>query len=85
MAIAKQVELTIDAVYEHGVFRALDPQAVKLSEGQRVRLVVEIADEALDSLELLGQMYDGLSEEQINEIDKIVLDRSDFFGDRPLP
>jgi hypothetical protein len=36
-------------------------------------------------LELAMHVYDGLSEEQIDELEKIILDRRNFFGDRALP
>ena len=32
--------------------------------------------------ELAGNFYDGLSEEDITEIEKVMLDRSNFFGER---
>ena len=34
-------------------------------------------------LALATQVYEGLSEEEIDEIERIILDRRDFFG-RPL-
>ena len=34
------------------------------------------------SLELLGQVYDGLSEEEIDEIERIILDRRPWFPER---
>ena len=33
-------------------------------------------------LKLAENFYEGLSEEDINEIERIALDRSNFFGDR---
>lgn len=76
---------TMDAIYEHGVFRVIDSEAVKLPEGQRVRLIAEPVDKPESVLELLGQVYDGLSEEEISEIEKIILDRSNLFGKREQP
>ncbi len=61
---------TREAVYEHGVLRPLAP--VDLEEGQRVRF--RLADE--DPIELTGRVYDGLSEEDIAEVESIALDRS---------
>ncbi|MEO8286703.1 MAG: antitoxin family protein [Chloroflexota bacterium] len=70
-----QTNSTIDAVYEHGVFRVLDPETIDLADGQKVRLVVEPTNggEGLDSLELLGRMYDGLPEEKIAQIESIIV------------
>ena len=73
---------TVEAVYENGVFRPL--RSTGLSEGQHVRLEIETPPEEScdDLLELAGRVYDGLSDDQIDEIEKIVLDRNDFFGGR---
>jgi predicted DNA-binding antitoxin AbrB/MazE fold protein len=66
-----------EAVYENGVFRpvAASPQ---LAEGQRVRLIVEPANET--TLDLAAKVYQGLTEEQVDEIEQIALDRKPFFG-----
>lgn len=83
----RQAKQTLDAIYEHGVFRVLEPEAVQVAEGQRVRLLVNPHNESepTDSLELLGHMYDGLPDEKIDEIERLIHDRSSFFGDRPQP
>lgn len=72
----------VDAVYENGVFKPLKPPS--LSDGQLVRLEIETAPEvdSNDLLELAAKVYEGLSDQQIAEIEKIALDRRDFFGDR---
>jgi predicted DNA-binding antitoxin AbrB/MazE fold protein len=71
---------TIEAVYEHGVFRLINSDAVEIPEGQRVRLTVEpLTNESQqDSLELLLSVYAGLSEEEIDEIETIILDRGNW-------
>ncbi len=73
---------TVDAVYEEGVFKPL--KSPKLPEGQHVRLEIETppAKSSDDLLELAAKVYEGLSDEQIDEIEKIALDRRNFFGDR---
>lgn len=73
---------TLDAIYESGVFRPLERPQV--SEGQRVRLIVETPpDTDVDNmLRLAAEVYEGLSTEQIEEIEKIALDRSRFFEER---
>ena len=35
-----------------------------------------------DVLTLAGQVYEGLSEEDIDDVERISLDRRGFFGDR---
>ena len=73
---------TLDAVFENGAFRPLRPGELPLSPGQRVRLIVESPVEAgEDLIDLAADVYEGLSDEQIDDIERIALDRSDFFGD----
>ena len=69
----------LEAVFEHGVFRLLYPVADPLPEGRHVRLIVETEPASEDLLELAGQVYDGLSVQQINEVEQIALDRRNFF------
>lgn len=72
---------TLDAIFENGVFRPL--KNPEISEGQQVRLIVEIKLEQTpeEMLKLAAQIYQGLSTEQIDEIEKIALDTHDFFGE----
>lgn len=78
----------IDAVYENGAFRPLEPGGVDIPDGQRVRITIEgegvritIEGEAgPEALRLATGVYEGLSEQQIDEIELIALDRSNFFG-----
>jgi predicted DNA-binding antitoxin AbrB/MazE fold protein len=74
----------IQAVYERGVFRPLKP--VELTEGQRVTLSVEpfvlSPEEAEARLQQWQQVYGGLSEEEVADVERIALDRRDFFRER---
>jgi len=72
---------TIDAIYENGALRPLQADSVGMFEGQRVRIIIsdEIEPEAL---RLATHVYDGLSDHQIDEIERIALERSNFFGTR---
>jgi len=72
------VQQTLEAVYENGVFRPLEK--IEIAEGQQVRLIVETLPE--DLLELAAQVYEGLSDKEIDEIEQIALDRRPFFGER---
>ena len=70
---------TLDAIFEHSSFRLLRRPSVPLREGQRVRLVVE-ADEAPEAiLRLAAGVYEGLSAQEVAEIEQIALHRGDFF------
>ncbi|MBO1350471.1 MAG: hypothetical protein EBE86_025235 [Hormoscilla sp. GUM202] len=53
-----------------------------ISEGKQVRLTVETSSDTTDLLELAAQVYQGLSEEEIDEIEQIALNRSDFWGEK---
>ena len=72
------MQQTLEAVYENGVFRPLEK--IEMAEGQQVWLIVETLPE--DLLELAAQVYEGLSDKEIDEIEQIALDRRPFFGER---
>lgn len=74
------MKTTIDAIFENGVFRPL--RAPGIPQGKQVRLEVDIPDEESpdEVLALATAVLDGLSEEDIGEIESLALDRRDFFG-----
>lgn len=69
-----------EAIYENGIFRPLVAPEPDFVEGQHVWLVVETDASPADMLNLAAQVYDGLSEEDINAVEQIALDRSHFFS-----
>ena len=72
----------IEAVFEGGTLRLIDNAKINFLEGQQVRLIVDFPVETPeDLLGLAAEVYQGLSNEDIDEIEKIALDRQDFFGD----
>lgn len=73
---------SIEAVYENGIFKPLKP--IKgLAEHERVQLTIEplsASDQEVEAmLELAFATYEGLTEEQIQEIEAARLDRERFF------
>ncbi len=68
----------VEAIYEDGVLKPLQP--VQLPEHQRVLLAIRPLPQLSpdEILELAQQVYAGLSEEEIAEIEAIALDRSNF-------
>ncbi len=79
----KLMRETLDAVFENGAFRPLSPAKVPLSQGQRVKLIIETPlHESVDLIALAAKVYEGLTDEQIDEIERLALDRSNFFGDQ---
>ena len=73
---------TVEAVYERGGFRLVAPVNLKLAEGQKVRLVVEPMEKPEDILALAAQVYEELTDEQIDSIEEHSRRRGDFFGER---
>lgn len=73
----------LEAVFKDGSFKPLNNGSLPFAEGQRVKLTVETPAETQDDLiELAAQVYDGLTEEEVNEVERLALDRGSFF-DRP--
>jgi predicted DNA-binding antitoxin AbrB/MazE fold protein len=76
---------TIEAIYQNGIFKPLAPVSEEIEEGETVEITIKDKKLSPDEmLELAGKVYEGLSDEDIREIEKIALDRSNFFGDRKL-
>ena len=73
------MKYVIDAIYENGIFRPMQPNVIEISEGAHVLITVDDETE-LESLKLATRVCDGLSEEDIDEIEQIALNRSNFFG-----
>ena len=73
---------TIEAIYEHGGFRPIAPMDINLAEGQKVRLVVEPIEKPNDILALAAQVYEDLSESEIDSIEQHTRRREDFFRER---
>lgn len=73
----------IEAIYQNGIFKPLNPILEDITEGEKVKLVVE-TEEINPIMKLAENFYEGLSQEDVEEIEKVALDRSNFFGDRKL-
>lgn len=73
----------LEAVYEDGVLRPLEDPG--LQEHQRVLLEIrfEPREQASSALEAWNQVYEGLSDEEIAEVEAMALDRSRFSRDKP--
>lgn len=71
---------TIDAIYENGMFRILVPRKIALADGQAVRLTVQVEEEVVEDevspiLQRALHVFDGLSEEDVAEVERIALAR----------
>ncbi len=71
---------TVKAVYENGVFKPLI--APGIPHGQQVRLEIEPLGEpsVMDVLKLAAQVYQDLSEQDVDEIERMACHRREFFG-----
>lgn len=70
----------MDAVYVNGVFKPFN--APELSEGQHVRLEFEtpVEESCDDLLELAARVYEGLSDEEIDAVERIAKNRREDKG-----
>ena len=73
------MEQILEAIYQNGVLTPLEP--LNLEERQRVVITIRLlpsdeADKSEKTLKAWQQVYVGLSEEEITEIEQIALDRS---------
>jgi len=72
----------VEAIYVDGVFKPVKPP--NISEGQHVLLEIDEPSEENpeDLLELAAQVYDGLTDDEIEKIEKVATRSQDFFGER---
>ena len=70
------MKATVEAIFEDGVFRPVERPEIR--EGEHVQLTVETAakPEREDPLELAARVYRGLRPEEIDEVERIALDRA---------
>jgi predicted DNA-binding antitoxin AbrB/MazE fold protein len=71
--------IAISAVVQGGMLRPLEPTKLPFAEGQQVEIVIQPSTELHPILKLAAEVYDGLSEDEIAEIESIALERRDFF------
>lgn len=68
---------TVEAIFEKGVLIPMSP--LNISEHKKVTLIIEDEEgESADILSLSSMIYNGLSPEDIKEIEEQALDRSRF-------
>ncbi|MGI8494583.1 MAG: antitoxin AF2212-like protein [Pyrinomonadaceae bacterium] len=76
---------TIEAIYQNGIFKPLNPVSDEIEEGEMVEIIIKDRSFSPDEmLKLAGQIYKGLSDKDIEEIERIALDRSNLSGDRKI-
>jgi predicted DNA-binding antitoxin AbrB/MazE fold protein len=70
----------LEAIYENGVLKPL--KSLKLPEHQKVTLTIQLppVENPDQELESWHQVFAGLSDKDIQEIESIALDRSHFMA-----
>ncbi|MEK6901705.1 MAG: antitoxin family protein [Nanoarchaeota archaeon] len=70
----------VEAIFENGVLKPVTP--LHIPEHKRVHLIIqEEAEKPSDILSLASKVYNGLSSSDIEDLEKIALDRSHFSRD----
>ena len=71
----ESVKATVKAIFEDGVFKPVERP--EIPEGEHVQLTAETTTrpEREDPLELAARVYRGLRPEEIDEIERIALNR----------
>jgi predicted DNA-binding antitoxin AbrB/MazE fold protein len=77
------VKATVEAILEDGVFKPVERP--EIPEGEQVRLTVETAarPEREDPLKLAARVYRGLRPDEIDQVERVALDRTRFFTSTP--
>ncbi len=71
---------TVEAIFEDGVLKPTSP--LNIAEHKKVTLIIEDEPaEPVDILSLASMVYNGLSREDIKDVEKLSLDRSRFSRD----
>ncbi len=71
---------TIEAVYEDGVLKPVNP--LNIQEHKKITLTIEEDPEvSSDILSLASGIYNGLSSKDVEDVEKVALDRSQFSRD----
>lgn len=73
------MEQIVEAVYEKGLFRPL--MTINLPEQKHVALKIYALDRqaARNMLSEMKKVYEGLSEQELAEVENVALARGDFF------
>lgn len=71
---------TVEAIFEEGVFKPVSP--LDISEHKKVTLIIkDETEEPSDIISLASKVYDGLSLDDIDAVEKIAVDRRHFSRD----
>ena len=76
------MEQVLEVIYRNGAFMPLKP--LGLAENQRLKITLHLPAEkrAADTLAAWQQVYAGLSDADMSEVEAIALDREHFMPER---
>ena len=74
------MDYTLEAIFENGVLKPLE--SLKLPDHQRVKITIQLppVENPDEELESWHQVYAGLSDTDIRDIESIAFDRSNFMA-----
>lgn len=72
------MERVLEVIYSGGVLRPLEPLALPDNQRMMIRLQLPAQERPSEALAAWQEVYAGLSDEEIAEIEDIALDRSRF-------
>ena len=72
------MEQVLEAIYSNGVFTTLETPSLPENQHARLTIPVSTPEEPEEDLLAWQQGYAGLSEDDIAEVERVVLDRTDF-------
>ena len=76
------MEQDVEVVYRNGVLMPLEPLVLPENQRMRIMLHVPTGEQPEELLAPWHQVYAGLSDEDIAEIERIALDRDHFIPER---
>ncbi len=67
----------IKTIYQNGAFYPLQPDDVTASNGDRVTIIIQ-SESLPEPLRLATRVYAGLSPQEIDSMEQVMLDRTSF-------
>ena len=74
------MEQVLEAIYSNGVFTTLETPSLPENQHARLTISVSTPEEPEEALLAWQQVYSGLSEDDIAEVERVALNRSDFLN-----
>ncbi len=76
------MEQELEVIYRNGTLVPLKPLGLKENQRLKITLHLPAVKRAADTLAAWQQVYDGLSDAEVSEVEVIALDREHFMPSR---